>query len=90
MRSLLSYLKAVDHLGVWIEMTKIESAVAQLNLAEAEAFLSVTVHRNVRGEAVPTMTVIVDGAAAEFADEFRTHMSALAGTLRKAYHGKIS
>ena len=71
-------------------MNKIEAEVAQLNLAEAEAFLSVTIHRNARGEAVPTLTVIADGAGSDFDDEFREHMSALAGTLRKAYHDQTS
>ena len=69
-------------------MSKIEAEVASLNLAEAEAFLSVTIHRNANGDAVPTLTVIADGAAAGFDDEFRAHLSALFDTLRKAYAQK--
>lgn len=66
-------------------MNKIETEVSLLNLAEAEAFLSVTIHRNASGEVVPTLTVIVDGAAGGFADEFNAHLRDLFDTLRKTY-----
>lgn len=67
-------------------MNNIQTEFEHLNLAEAEAFFAVTIHRDpVRG-VTPTVTVVgMDELDRELGKEMQAHLDAIARTLRKAY-----
>lgn len=62
--------------------------VATMRLADAEAFFAVTVHRDHRGHAIPTVTLIAPGLEREHNEAIGVHVRAVAETLREAYAPK--
>lgn len=71
-------------------MNTIQREVESLRLGEAEALFAVVIHRDARGNAIPT--IFNDGDPARFTKELgaemHRHLSAIAETLRKAYARK--
>jgi hypothetical protein len=71
-------------------LNAIEREVEAMRLAEAEALFAVTVHRDARGNPMPTIFNIGEPArfTKELGEEMHRHLSAIAETLRKAYAGR--
>lgn len=66
-------------------MNAIQREVETLRLADAESFFAVTIHRDAQGNPVPTITVVAEGAARDYEEEFQVRLRGIAETLRKAF-----